>query len=223
MTYIVSDLHGNYQKFKALLDEICFGERDLMYILGDVVDYGDEAMELIADLSVRLNVYAIAGEHDFTAIRMLRGFDRMLKTGATPDAEYIAEMTAWVQDGGQSTLEGFRALDEEQREGVLEYLEDLSLFEEVEVNGKKYVLVHAGIADYTDGDDLEDFLPEDFFSAPLDREVALMEGATVAVGHAPTASGKIEYGEGSIFLDCGLCEGGRLGCLCLENGREFYV
>lgn len=223
MTYVVSNLHGNYKKFKALLEEISFGDDDILYILGDIVDYGDEGMELIADLSIRLNVYCIAGEHDFLAIRMLSGFDKMLKSGATPDAEYIAEMTEWVKDGGQPTLEGFRALDEEQREGVLEYLEELSLFEELEIKGKKYVLLHAGIADYTDGEDLAEYLPEDFFSEPLDREVALIEGATVIVGHAPTASGKIEYGEGSIFVDCGLAEGGRLGCLCLENGREFYV
>ena len=34
---------------------------------------------------------------------------------------------------------------------------------------------------------------------------------------------EIERGEGSIFLDCGVCEGGKLGCLCLENGKEFYA
>ena len=223
MTYVLSDLHGNYKKFKALLEEISFRDEDVMYILGDLVDYGDEGMELIADLSLRLNVYGVAGEHDYLAARMLSGFDRMLKSGATPDPAYIAEMTAWVSDGGRTTLEGFRALTEEQREGVLEYLEELSLFEEIEIKGKRYVLLHAGVADYAEGDDLEDFLPEDFFSAPLDAEVALMEDSTVIVGHVPTADGRICYGEGSIFLDCGLAEGGRLGCLCIENGREYYV
>lgn len=223
MTYVLSNLHGNYKKFKELLDLIAFGDDDLMYVLGDIVDFGEEPMELIADLSVRLNVYCVAGEHDFLAVRMLSGFDKMLKSGATPDADYIAEMTAWVKDGGQTTLEGFRSLDEEQREGVLEYLEEMALFEEVELRGRKYLLLHAGIADYSEGEDLADYQPEDFFSAPLDREVALMEGVTVIVGHSPTASGRIEYGEGSVFVDCGLSEGGSLGCLCLENGREFYV
>ena len=50
-----------------------------------------------------------------------------------------------------------------------------------------------------------------------------MEGKTLIVGHVRTKSGKIERGEGSIFLDCGVAEGGRLGCLCLETGKEFYV
>ena len=223
MTYVMSDIHGNYQKFRALLSEISFKESDVLYIVGDLVDFGDEAMELIADISVRLNVYAIAGEHDYLAARMLYGFDKMLKSGATPDAGYISEMTAWVQNGGQATLDGFRALDADEREGVLDYLSDLTLFEEVEAGGKEYLLVHAGIADYDPDTELEDYQPEDFFGASLDPTRPLVDGKTVVVGHAPTKSGKIERGEGSIFMDCGVCDGGRLGCLCLETGEEFYV
>lgn len=223
MTYVMSDIHGNYQKFRALLSEISFKEDDVLYILGDLVDYGDEAMELIEDVSIRLNVYPVAGEHDFLAARMLHGFDKMLKSGATPDAEYVSEMTAWVKDGGAPTLEGFRALDAEGREGVLDYLSEMTLFEEVEAGGKEYVLVHAGIADYDSDSDLEDYLPEDFFSEPLDASYELIEGKTVIVGHVPTKSGKIERGEGSIFIDCGACEGGKLACLCLETGEEYYA
>lgn len=223
MTYVMSDIHGNYQKFLALLEQIHFGERDVLYLVGDLVDYGEENMELLADLSMRWNVYSIAGEHDFTAARMLRGFDKMLKSGAQPDEQFISEMTAWVQDGGQSTLEGFRALTEEQREGVLDYLDELVLFEETEVGGKRYLLVHAGIADYEPGCDLEELCPEDFFSEPLDAAYPLMADCTVVVGHVPTQNQSIARGEGSIFLDCGAGEGGRLGCLCLETGKEFYA
>ena len=223
MTYVMSDIHGNYQKFLSMLDLIGLREEDTLYILGDLLDYGDEPMELISDLSLRLNVYCIAGEHDYLAARMLTGFDKMLKSGAAPDPEYIAEMTAWVKDGGQTTLEAFRALDSEEREGVLEYLEDMTLFEETDVGGKHYVMLHAGIADYDPDTDLWDYQPEDFFSEPLDASYALIDGATVIVGHAPTRSGKIERGEGSIFIDCGVCDGGKLGCLCLESGEEFYA
>ena len=223
MTYVISDIHGNYQKFQSILEQIGFREEDTLYVLGDLVDFGEESMELIADLSVRLNVYSLAGEHDFLAARMLKGFDRMLKSGSSPDAEYIAQMTQWVQDGGQTTLEGFRALDEDAREGVLEYLEELTLFEEVEVKGKKYLLLHAGIADFDADAELDDYLPEDFFSEPLDASYPLIEGTTVIVGHVPTASGNITRGEGSIFMDCGASEGGRLACLCLDNGKEYYA
>ena len=223
MTYVISNIHGQYEKFKSLLAQISFKESDTLYILGDLLDYGEESMELIADLSIRLNVFCIAGEHDYLAARMLKGFSNMLQSGAAPSEDYIAEMTAWVQDGGQPTLEAFRSLDADQREGVIEYLEEMTLFEEVEVKGERYLLVHAGIANYSPDTDLEDYMPEDFFAEPLDASYPLIEGTTVVVGHVPTKSGRIERGEGSIFLDCGAGEGGRLGCLCLESGEEFYA
>ncbi len=223
MTYVISDIHGNYQKFRALLSEISFKESDVLYILGDIVDYGDESMELIEDISLRLNVYPVAGEHDYLAVRMLAGFDKMSRTGAAPDADFVADMTEWVKNGGAGTLEGFRALDADAREGVLDYLSEMALFEEVEVGDCNYLLVHAGIADYDKDSDLYDYQPEDFFSAALDPAVELIPGKTVVVGHRPTASGKIERGAGSIFMDCGACEGGKLACLCLESGEEFYA
>lgn len=223
MTYVMSDIHGAYEKFLSLLSQIDLGEDDVLYVAGDLVDYGEKGMELIGDLSVRLNVYPIAGDHDYLAARMLHGFDRMLRENAAPDPSYISEMTAWVKDGGQPTLDGFRALDNDEREGVLEYLGDLPLFEEFTVNGTDYLMVHAGIAGYRKGTDPDDYSPEDFFSEIPDAEYPLVEGKTLIVGHVRTKSGRIERGVGSIFLDCGAERGGKLGCLRLEDGKEFYV
>ncbi len=223
MTYVISNLHGEYGKFRDLLKTIRFSDADIMYVLGDLVDYGDESMELIGDLSLRTNIYAIAGEHDFLAARMLTEVDRTLRSGSMPEPELVAKMTAWMQDGGDKTLQGFRALDEEQREGVLDYLGDLALFEEAEINGKNYLMVHAGIADYQPDTDLDDYEPEDFFSEPLSHDARLLPHTTVIVGHTPTESGRITYGNGSIFVDCGVVNGGKLGCLRLEDGKEFYI
>ena len=86
MTYVISDIHGNYQKFCEMIEKIHLRDEDLLYVLGDTVDVGDEPIALIEDLSMRPNVYTIAGEHDYLAARMLHGFDKMLKSGATPDA-----------------------------------------------------------------------------------------------------------------------------------------
>ena len=223
MTYVVSDIHGEYEKFLSLLSLIDLKDDDILYIAGDLVDYGAGGMELVGDLSVRLNVYPIAGDHDYIAARMLHGFDKMLRAGSAPDPDYIAEMTAWVKDGGQPTLDAFRGLDRDERDGVLDYLGELPLFEEFTVGGTDYLMVHAGIAGYKNGTDPDDYQPEDFFSEVPDAEYPLVEGKTLIVGHVRTKSGKIERGEGSIFLDCGVAEGGRLGCLCLETGKEFYV
>lgn len=228
MTYVVSNLHGNYTKFKELLKTIEFKDSDIMYILGDIVDYGEESMELVGDLSVRYNVYPIVGEHDYMAVKMLSGFEKMLKSGETPDKKFIAKMTEWTADGGQSTLDSFRTLDAEMREGIIDYLSDMTLYEEIEVNGEKYLLLHAGIAGFKKGIDLDALKPEAFFSESLDLTKRYFDDITVIVGHNPTTEsnggdGRIFYGNGSIDIDCGEARGGTIGCLRLEDGKEFYV
>ena len=228
MTYIVSDLHGCFEQFKKLLKEIRFTDNDVMYVLGDIVDYGEEPMELLCDLSMRFNVIPLVGDHDFRALRLLRALDDMLKGGA-PDPEILGEMTEWITDGGQKTMEGFKALDDDMKEGVLEYLEDLSLYEEVEVKGKKYLLLHAGIADFDPDTPMEDYMPEDLIYEAADLDRTYFEDVTLVVGHTPTYTvegaekGKILYGENVIVMDCGAAFGEPLGCLCLETGKEYYV
>lgn len=228
MTYAVANLHGCFDKFKKLLKEIRFGDDDVMYVIGDIVDYGEEPIELLCDLSMRYNVIPIVGECDFRALGLLRELDRMLG-GATPDPEAIGKMTEWIQEGGARTMEGFKALDDDMKEGVLEYLEDMSLYEEVEAGGRKYLLVHAGIAEYDADTPLEDYMPEDFIYESVDPDYQLIDGVTLVVGHKPTYEidgaerGKIYHGEGSIFIDCGAAYDEPLGCICLDNGKEYYI
>ena len=81
MTYVVSNIHGCYADFTALLKEINFSKNDVMFVLGDIVDIGDAPIELVCDLSVRENVWPVAGEHDKLAAEMLEGFSEMLKEG----------------------------------------------------------------------------------------------------------------------------------------------
>lgn len=229
MTYVVSDLHGCFDKFKALLEKIRFTDDDVMYVVGDIVDVGEDPMGLLCDLSMRYNIIPIVGDHDLRALKLLTALDKMLKDGAMPDPETLGEMTEWVRSGGVRTMEGFKELDDDMKEGVLEYLEELSLYEEVEVKGKKYLLVHAGIADFDADTPIEDYMPEDFVSEPVDLDRIYFDDVTLIVGHVPTYTiegadkGKIYYGENCIVLDCGAAYGERLGCLRLEDGKEFYV
>ena len=229
MIYVVSDLHGSNKKFQKLLSEINFTDKDIMYVLGDIVDYGEDSIELLCDLSMRFNIIPIVGEHDFRAVRLLRALNDMLTDGVRPDQEIIGEMAAWMEDGGAKVMEDFKALDGDMREGLIEYLEDMSLYEEITVGKEKYLLVHAGIADYDPSTSLEDYMPEDFFSKAIDLEHELIDGVTVIAGHVPTYliegadHGKIFYGEGSIIIDCGAAFGEPLACLCLDNGKEYYI
>lgn len=228
MTYVVSDLNGHLDVFRDLLEKISFSEkRDVMYVLGDIVDYGPQPMELVQDLSTRINVYPIAGDRDYTAARLLTAYEKMLKTGERP-ADFAEEMADWIRDGGRTTMEEYRQLDDDDREGVLDYLTDMPLYEEVTVGGRDYLLLHRGIYDFTPNLDLDELEPEDFFSESPDPADTYFKDRITVVGHMPTAETqntepRIYRGNGIIFINCGLAQGGRLGCLRLEDGAEFYV
>ena len=229
MTYVISNIHGNYSKFTEMLDKISFSDNDIMYVLGDIVDFGDETMEVVCDLSVRMNVYPVIGEHDARAYKMLSGFDKMLKNGGTPSADFISEMKAWSENGGDKTLAAFRALDDEMKEGVLDYLADMPAYEIAETeDGKEFLLVHAGIANFEHGKEFDDYEPEDFYNEALDMDKEYFKNAYVVVGHIPTAElgeakGKILRRGKNIAIDCGAYKGGTLACLCLDNDKEYYI
>ena len=229
MVYVVSDIHGNYEKFKQLLEKISFSDNDIMYILGDFVDYGEGSMELLEDISMRMNVYPVCGEHDALAYRMLAGFDDMLKNGKTPDMEFITEMQSWAKNGGQPTLDAFRELDEDMKEGILDYLSDMPAYEiAVTDDDREYLLVHAGIANFESGKELDDYEPEDFYTEALDMDKEYFKNASVVVGHIPTSErgepkGKILRRGKNIAIDCGDYKGGALACLCLDTNKEYYI
>lgn len=229
MTYAVANIHGCYDAFKKMLEKINFGDDDILFILGDIVDYGEGSMELIEDISVRYNVYTVAGEHDRTAYKMLKGFDEMLRSGKAPDADYISEMQEWVADGGQTTLDAFRTLDDDSKEGVLDYLSDLAPYETAECGGKEFVLLHAGIAGFSSDKPLDEYDEGDFVSEPLDMSKKYFEDALVVSGHVSTydIDGAVEgriYRKGNNFaIDCAVAFDGALACLRLDDLKEFYV
>ena len=71
MIYAMSDLHGEYEKYLAMLNKIKFSDDDELFILGDVVDRGQKPVEILRDMSMRHNVFPIMGNHDKMAIDVL--------------------------------------------------------------------------------------------------------------------------------------------------------
>ena len=56
MIYVISDLHGYpFERFTALLKEVDFSENDFLYVLGDVVDRGNEGVRYLLWLKAQKN------------------------------------------------------------------------------------------------------------------------------------------------------------------------
>ena len=49
-TYVISDIHGEYDQFINLLEKIDLQEEDTLYILGDVLDRGPHPIKIIKKL-----------------------------------------------------------------------------------------------------------------------------------------------------------------------------
>ncbi|MBQ6569059.1 MAG: metallophosphoesterase, partial [Clostridia bacterium] len=72
MTYVFGDLFGEYEKYRDMLAKINLKSTDVVYILGNVIDYGEEGIEILTDMSYRANVIPVIGEHEYYALKVLR-------------------------------------------------------------------------------------------------------------------------------------------------------
>ena len=65
MIYLMSDVHGDYQSFYKMLTKIKFSSGDNLYILGDVVDKGEENLRLLDFIRSSENMILIKGNHEY--------------------------------------------------------------------------------------------------------------------------------------------------------------
>lgn len=232
MTYVMSDLHGQYEKFLQMLDTIHFSDDDDLYILGDVVDRGPQSVELLRDMSMRMNVFPILGNHDMTAALLLK----KLCVEITEDnyasqlnPEILKILAMWQMDGGQVTLDGFKKLSVDEREVLIEYLEEFTPYETVEAAGNRFILVHGGIPYEKRNLPLskqsvhELVIERPNYTKRYYNDVYLVTGHTPTINIGEEYRGRIYRGNAHIAIDCGAGFGMPLGCIRLDDFKEFYV
>ncbi|MBP3620937.1 MAG: metallophosphoesterase [Lachnospiraceae bacterium] len=235
MTYCVSDIHGNYEGYIKLLEKINLSEEDTLYVLGDVVDRGTGGIKILQDMMMHYNIIPIIGNHEYMAINCLKFLNQEIteESIAKLNEGVIQGLLEWQNVGGQATIDEFHKLNPEEKEDIIEYLEEFSSYEEVSVNGKDYILVHAGLSNFSPERPLEGYhISEMIFETP-DYDRVYFQDKHLVTGHLPTrciegneGQDKIYKANNHIAIDCGCAcidEGSRLGCICLDTGEEFYV
>lgn len=232
MIYAMSDLHGEYGKFLAMLEKIGFQDSDTLYLLGDLVDRGPQPVKLLQDIAKRPNVHPLMGNHEIMALLVLK----QLVLPVTPenideilDLDLLRQIAVWERNGGQVTMQQFQVLPPKQRYELLEFMESFGWYETVDVGERCFLLVHAGLGGYRPEKKLEEYSLEELTVVRPDYGMQYFPDDSIYVlsGHTPTKfiSGKwvIYHNCNNIVIDCGAAIGGRLACLCLDTMEEFYL
>lgn len=234
--YIISDVHGCQDKFHKMLDKIKFNEeRDLLIILGDVIDRGDYGVELLQEIFNMNNVILLKGNHEDMMLRSLNN-----------DMYW---MSVWLKyNKGHTTLDKFLKLDNEVQNSLLNRLKELPEYLKVEVNSSLYLLVHAGIR-IAKGHTLDEMIENsdilwvryEFLKSKVETDFKVICGHTIT-GLIPykinrnicflndeernnvIKNSKIfEDNKNKICIDCGIAYGGNLACLELKTMNKYYV
>ena len=232
-TYVMSDIHGNYGAYNEMLQKIRFSDDDILYILGDILDRGSNPIQIILDVMKRPNVEVLAGNHCVMALECLSFLLKEItqESLADLDSEMFGKLLNWRQNGASTTIKEFLKYDRSIQQEILAFISELDVYDEIEVAGKTYILVHAGLGNFSPEKQLWEYeLNELVWERPDYGKMYFLDKYVIS-GHTPTLAiesnlrpGYIYQANHHIAIDCGCSfPGGRLACLRLEDMKEFYV
>ena len=246
-TYVMADIHGMYDEYMQMLEKIHFGEDDHLYVLGDVIDRGKDGIRLLQDMMQRSNVTFLPGNHEDMMLKVVT----LPEMAGGEYERRMAHWSR--NGGDVTAHSFFSCLNYKEQAKMIAYLEGCPLFlPDVRVGGRSYYLVHAcpdmygltkgmeqspvtlgTLSDYPENK-AEEIKKELLWTRPEGTE-HMPDEVTVVFGHTPTIhyQGNLPmtcwHGNNMINIDCGCAylacgrREGRLGCLRLEDGQEYYI
>ncbi len=217
-TYVMSDLHGRFSELNIMLEKIGFSDSDRLIIAGDICDRGKENYEMLQWMESKPeNVEFVMGNHDEDFI------ENVCKLGKMPERSIDLEwcyIEFKMQDnyfdyyGTLWQLIVEHKVDFKQLMKWADVMRGFPYLKELSVNGKAFIVVHAGYMDEESlmtsplvlNSSIEDIkymagAKEVFYTGA--REEALIVGGkrdtTIIAGHTPTISDGRFYNEGKVF------------------------
>lgn len=229
MIYVVSDIHGYYDKYIDVLNNINLQDNDTLYVLGDVVDKGKYGCKILLDMMKHHNIIPLLGNHDNMAKTFLSKLIDKNTDFNEMDTSFKRDMMEWIRYEGKNTFNEFKKLSHDDRLNVLRYLETFKLYEEINVNNKDYILVHAGLDNFKITKRLQDYTIDEMIWAETDYDKMYFKDKILITGHTPVSAilfdknaDKIYKKNNHIAIDCGCGYGKKLGVLCLNTMEEIY-
>ena len=227
MTYVISDIHGEYELFMKLLEKIDYKEGDLLYVCGDFIDKGAQSVKLAKQLFSMPGAYCIRGNHEELFFRYYRAH---MHSAIMDFDDILWHLQRYFPEDGH-------LLDWD----TVDRLADLPYYLETD----RFFCVHAGLSLDEQGNAMHpDFSePEELIYTRRFKEPEVLPdlGKCVMFGHTPTSylcnePTILTYGYGGlvqdatdvgalskVHLDTGVGQSGVLGCFRVEDCKTFYV
>ena len=222
MFYVISDLHGYpLDKFQKLLDGADFCRDDRLFILGDVIDRnGDGGVEMLNWLRRQNNIQLILGNHEAMLLSVLdvQGDERR---------ERLKNYQASGGDVTWDALASMKARTPEDVKVIENYLRNAPLYQVIEVNNSRYLLVHGGLDNFRKEKKLSEYSPDEFLWAWPEIDDIYYDDIVTIFGHTPTMSygeaykGKILKTRTWLDIDVGAGYGIEPILLRLDDMQEF--
>lgn len=223
MIYVMSDIHGNSRRFNSIMEQIKLKETDTLYILGDVIDRYPDGIKILRKIMKMNNVKMLLGNHEFMMLKALKTQDYDI-------CDPYSGLSLWYRNGGQVTHNYLKHIRKDLRREVFRFLQELPINIEIEVNDKKYLLVHGAPQcnfRHTQGDyETSEEYAVWFRWKSCD---SVPNGYTLIFGHTPTVYFSVDMPpvvyitDKAIGIDCGSgFDEGRLACVRLDDMKIFY-
>ena len=241
MIYVLSDIHGNLANFKSIMKQIKLKPDDTLYVLGDVIDRYPDGIKIIRKLMKMPNAKMLLGNHEYM---MLEAIDDPFDSDNYDEQyEHLCRMRLWYDNQGRVTHNYLKHIRKDVRSEIFRYLRGLPTNLEIEVNGRKYRLVHGAPKElYTDYQRFYDNETECAVWQRWKDDDPDCDDCIGVFGHTPTQEFQknnpleiwTSYNKRRIGIDCGSGYPtaemqhrkhpviGRLACLRLDDMKVFY-
>ena len=230
MIYVMSDIHGNLERFESIMRQINLKDEDTLYILGDVIDRYPYGIKILRQIMKMPNVNMLLGNHEYM---MMKAIGHCRDAAEERENDNYVDLRRWHMNGGDVTHKYLKHIRKEYRAEIFEYLNNLPLNYDVTVNDVKYKLVHAS--------PVENFYIDFISKYRYDNETEfavwerwnnykpIPDGFILIFGHTPTINfhskelWELWKDERAIGIDCGCgYKEGCLACLRLDDMSVFY-
>lgn len=231
MIYVTSDWHGYpLERIKELLKKANFSDDDFCYVLGDVIDRGNEGIKTLRWLLAQPNIQVLMGNHEKMFVSCDFLFDNISDTViANLDKKQKEYFITWMANGARATINEALKYNHKIISYVLDKVKRLPLYKTLDIGDKTFLLTHSGLGGFDVDKKLCDYSQEELlWNRPKITENYSQEFITV-FGHTPTLyygekyKGKAIITKTWIDIDTGAACGFAPMLLRLDDMKEFYI